>query len=262
MARKKKNPFKLNPEWMLTEPIDFEYNKYTLLDYIQKCEKSFEGFKIYPDFVELSLHLANVQSIFKEKLILTTDKKFEFCDDEILLKELTPKRLPSLSEDDFDELEKTLMYSGNKLMDAFSIGKSIWSIVYESTAVKLKKNKRGLDKGYGYIYFGIKDLKQFFIWEYSIKKMRGKTQESKIYLNKIYEGNPEGEVLSEIIQRNTSWIGDPQQNKLPIFEVYSNQNFPFEETLVPMVKRKVLSYILQTLPQEKIESFDSLKFSS
>ena len=39
MGRKKKLSFKLNPEWMLKEPLDFEYNKYTLLDYIQKCEK-------------------------------------------------------------------------------------------------------------------------------------------------------------------------------------------------------------------------------
>ena len=38
MGRKKKMPFKLNPEWMLKEPLDFEYNKYTLLDYLQKCE--------------------------------------------------------------------------------------------------------------------------------------------------------------------------------------------------------------------------------
>jgi hypothetical protein len=36
MTRKKKMSFKLNPEWMLKEPLDFEYNKYTLLDYIHK----------------------------------------------------------------------------------------------------------------------------------------------------------------------------------------------------------------------------------
>ncbi len=34
---------------------------YTLLDYLQKCEKNFDSFQIYPDFVELSLHLANIQ---------------------------------------------------------------------------------------------------------------------------------------------------------------------------------------------------------
>ena len=81
-----------------------------------------------------------------------------------------------------------------------------------------------------------------------------------MYLKKIYEGNPEGEVLSDVIMKHTEWTEDPLQSKLPVFEVHSNQNFPFEETLVPMVKRKVLSYILQTVPQEKIELFDSLKF--
>jgi hypothetical protein len=67
MPRKKKIHFRLSPDWMFSEPLDFEYNKYTLLSYLQKCEENFENFKIYPDFVELSLHLANVQSLFKEK---------------------------------------------------------------------------------------------------------------------------------------------------------------------------------------------------
>ena len=52
MARKRKTKFKLNPEWMFQEPIDFEFNKYSLLNYNQKCEQSFDSFKIYPDFVE------------------------------------------------------------------------------------------------------------------------------------------------------------------------------------------------------------------
>ena len=42
MPRRKKIEFQLDPEWMLKEPLDFEFNKYTLLDYIQKCEKRFE----------------------------------------------------------------------------------------------------------------------------------------------------------------------------------------------------------------------------
>ena len=70
MGRNKKASFKLSPEWMLKEPIDFEYNKYTLLDYLQKCEKRFNNLEIYPDFVELSLHLANIQSLVKENTLL------------------------------------------------------------------------------------------------------------------------------------------------------------------------------------------------
>ena len=92
MGRKKKISFKLNPEWMFKEPLDFEYNKYTLLDYLQKCDQSFDKFELYPNFVELSLHLANIQSISKENTLLLTNKKFESFDDEILVKELTPKK--------------------------------------------------------------------------------------------------------------------------------------------------------------------------
>ena len=100
MGRKKKISFKLNPEWLLKEPVDFEYNKYTLLDYLQKCEKNLDNLEIYPDFVEISLHLANIQSIVKENILLSTNKKFESCDDEILLKELVPIKLRELTKDE------------------------------------------------------------------------------------------------------------------------------------------------------------------
>jgi hypothetical protein len=92
MGRKKKTSFQLDPEWLYKEPLDFEYNKYTLLDYLQKCDKSFDKFELYPNFVELSLHLANIQSISKENTLLLTNKKFESPDDEILV---TPSILPN-----------------------------------------------------------------------------------------------------------------------------------------------------------------------
>jgi hypothetical protein len=108
MSRKKKIAFKLNPEWMFKEPLDFEYNKYTLLDYIQKCEKGFDKMEVYPDFVEISLHLANLQSIVKENTLLLTNKKFESCDDEILVKELIPKKPRELTEEEEKELNETI----------------------------------------------------------------------------------------------------------------------------------------------------------
>ena len=108
MARKKKMSFKLDPEWLLKEPLDFEFNKYTLLDYLQKCEKRFDKLEIYPDFVELSLHLANIQSLVKENTLLLTHKKFESCDDEILVKELYPKKPRELTDQESEELDKTI----------------------------------------------------------------------------------------------------------------------------------------------------------
>jgi hypothetical protein len=261
MRRKRKTQFKLSPEWMFQEPIDFEYNKYTLLDYIQKCESSFDDYKIYPDFVEISLHLANVQSINRENTLLLTNKKFETCDDEILLKELHPKKIPNLNEDQSLELKKTLYYSNSKLMDVFSVGKSIWSIVYESTDIQHKKNKNYLHKGYGYLVYTRKPEKELYIWEYSIRKIK-KSKDSKLHLESIFSGVTDGRTVNQIINESTNWKQDVYQSKLPVFEFQSRQHFPFEETLIPMAKRKLLSYILQSVPKEKLENFDNLKIVS
>jgi hypothetical protein len=60
--------------------------------------KKLDNFEIYPDFVELSLHLANMQSLKKENTLLLTDKKFDACDDEIMVKDLYPKKPRELSK--------------------------------------------------------------------------------------------------------------------------------------------------------------------
>ena len=140
MGRKKKMEFKLNPEWMLKEPLDFEYNKYALLGYLQKCEQSLNNFEIYPDFVEISLHLANVQSLNKENTLLLTNKKFESCDDEIMLRDLFPKKPRELSDDEKIELNKTLQYSNGKLFETFNFAKSMWNIAFDNIDISLKKN--------------------------------------------------------------------------------------------------------------------------
>jgi hypothetical protein len=174
MGRKKKISFKLNPEWMFKEPLDFEYNKYTLLDYLQKCDQSFDKFELYPDFVELSLHLANIQSISKENTLLLTNKKFESPDDEILVKELTPKKPRKLTETEENELDKTLRFSGPKLFDAFNIAKSIWNIAFESIDLYLRKNKNNLVSGSGYIFF-IVNLKKSCMFGSMKSKLTEKT---------------------------------------------------------------------------------------
>jgi hypothetical protein len=257
MGRKKKISFKLNPEWMFKEPLDFEYNKYTLLDYLQKCDQSFDKFELYPNFVELSLHLANVQSISKENTLLLTNKKFESFDDEILVKELTPKKPRQLTEQEENELDKTLKFSGPKLFDAFNIAKSIWNIAFESIDLFLRKNKNNLVSGSGYIFFYRKSEEKLYVWEYEIKPDKKDKATNRTHLSLISEGGIDERTLTEIIDSNSKWNQTELYKTLPIFEIKCSQNFPFEETLVPIIKRKVMSYIFQVVNFEKINTFDS-----
>jgi len=256
MARKKKMSFKLNPEWMLKEPLDFEYNKYTLLDYIQKCEKNLDNFEIYPDFVELSLHLANMQSLVKENTLLLTDKKFDSCDDEILLKDLYPKKPREMSKEEEDELQKTLHYSNNKLFDTFNLAKSIWDIAFNNVDISIKKNKGSLISGMGYVFYYRKTENKVYVWEYKIKKRRKNTTNRTI-LNKIYENTPEDTTLSSIIETNSSFNKYDYYKTLPIFEMQCNQDFPMEQTVIPIMKRKITSYVYQIFTLARAKNFDS-----
>jgi hypothetical protein len=257
MGRKKKMSFKLNPEWMYKEPLDFEYNKYTLLDYLQKCDKSFDKFELYPNFVELSLHLANIQSIVKENTLLLTNKKFESFDDEILVKELIPKKPRKLTEEEENELDKTIKYSGPKLFDAFNIAKSIWNIAFESIDLYIRKNKEALIAGTGYIFFYRKQNEKLYVWEYEIKSDKNDKSTNRTYLNLIFDGGVDEFTLTQIIETFSKWNQTEYYKQLPIFEIKCSQNFPFEETMVPIIKRKVMSYIFQIVNIEKINNFDS-----
>ena len=257
MPRKKKSLFKLDPEWLLKEPLDFEYNKYTLLDYLQKCEQNFDKLEIYPDFVELSLHLANIQSLVKENTLLLTKKKFESPDDEILLKELYPKKPRELTKDEEDELDKTIKFSGGKLFDAFNIAKSIWNVAYDNIHLSLRKNKENLHLQKGYIFYYKRDEDKIIIWEYDIKKLSADGLNTKTTINQIYENTPNEINLATILETFSKWNTDDRHQEFPVFEMKSNQSFPMEATMVPIMKRKLLAYTYQVINHEKLKNFDS-----
>lgn len=257
MAKRKKIPFKLSPEWMLKEPVDFEFNKYTLLDYLQKCEERFNNLEIYPDFVELSLHLANLQSLSKENTLLLTNKKFESCDDEILVKELISKKPRELSKDEEEELDKTLRYSGPKLFDSFNVAKSIWNLAYDNLDISLRKNKENIETGRGYIFFYRKAEDLIYVWGYEIRKPKKDNINHKTYITEIYKGPPSDLTLNHIIETYSPWKEVEIFKNYPIFEAKCSQNFPLEQTLIPILKRKIIAYVLQVVNLQKINSFDS-----
>jgi hypothetical protein len=258
MARKKKMAFRLNPEWMFKEPIDFEYNKYTLLGYLQKCENRFEKFEIYPDFVELSLHFANLQSLLKENTLLLTEKKFEDPDDEILLKELYPKVPPKLNEEEQAEIDKTIKYSTTKVFDVFNIGKSIWNVVHDSMNLSIKKNKENIESTRGYSFYYSKEDETLHVWEYTIKNA-GKQQISKTYLTKIYEGPTEDKTMNDVLYSNTTWKETEEHKKFPVFEIKCSQKYPMQEAFIPMMRRKIMAYVFQIVNFKKTQVIDSVK---
>jgi len=243
---KKGFEFLLNTDWIFQEPIDLEHKQYVLLSYFQKLNERFDKFEVYPSFIELSLHFANVRTMISENKMLSTDKRFEYFDDELLVADLKYNQIPELNTDDDSQYKEILKYTAPKIYDYFNIAKSIWGLVNESVSVQLRKNKNELTKKSGYFYFNNKKEKTLYVWEYKLKKTKGST-DLRNFSNLIYSGPKDDLTLSEIINNFSKWNKPDENTKYPIFEVSGGEEYPLNETLLPIFKRRVLGYINQSL---------------
>lgn len=230
-VKKEKSLFKMGPEWIYTEPIDLEHKQYVLLDFLKYCDKKIEKFEVYPTYTELSIHLANLQSISSEFKTLYFEKKLFNLDDEILISDLKFKPVPVTDEKDYDEFTEIVKYSGQKVLDYFNMMKAVWNIVYDSISLKLVKNEKNIHEMTGYFYCDFKTGRK--VWKYLIEKKERLTIDSKMNV-----------IVVKPTEDNFVFDFDIEK-KLPIFELKAAYDFPLESSLLPAFKRKILNYIIQ-----------------
>jgi hypothetical protein len=173
------------------------------------------------------------------------------------LKDLYSKKPRELSQEEEQELTKTIQYSNVKLFDTFNLAKSIWNMAFDSVDISLKKNKSYLASGMGYSFYYSKKDNKVYVWEYQIKRDRKQPNTNKPTIRLIYENSPEDVTLSSIIETNSSFVKSKNYKTFPVFEMQCNQDFPMEQTIVPIMKRKIMTYIFQILNSSKIKNFDS-----
>lgn len=230
-VKKEKSLFKMGPEWIYTEPIDLEHKQYVLLDFLKYCDKKIDKFEVYPTYTELSIHLANLQSISSEFKTLYFEKKLFNVDDEILISDLKFKPVPIIDEKDYDEFTEVVKYSGQKVLDYFNMMKAVWNIVYDSISLKLIKNEKNIGEMTGYFYCDFQTGRK--VWKYLIEKKERLTIDSKMNV-----------ILVKPKEDNFEFDFDIEK-KLPIFELKAAYDFPLESSLLPAFKRKILNYIIQ-----------------
>jgi hypothetical protein len=80
----------MKTDWLFQEPIDLEHKQYILLNYLQKLDKNLNNFKLYPQFQEISLHLASINLLIEKGQYLTMNRVLKDPDDEILISDLIP----------------------------------------------------------------------------------------------------------------------------------------------------------------------------
>jgi hypothetical protein len=199
MARKKKIKFLMDTDWMFEKPIDREHKEYKLLSYFQKMGEKLDNLELYPGFIELSLHLMNLQTLMKERKIIYTDKKLDSIDDELLVKDLKVKDIPQMSDEEYGEFVKILSYSAPRIMEYFNVAKSVWTLVFDSLEMKIKKNKKNSQSKKGFFYYNNKMDNKLYLWEYNVKPAAKGSPESKTLSNLIYNESLSGLTIPKII---------------------------------------------------------------
>jgi hypothetical protein len=230
-VKKEKPLFKMGPDWIYTQPIDLEHKQYVLMDFLKYCDKKIDKFEVYPTYTELSIHLANLQSISGEFKTLYFEKKLFNVDDEILISDLKFKPVPIIDEKDYDEFTEIVKYSGQKVLDYFNMMKAVWNIVYDSISLKIIKNEKNIHELTGYFYSDFQTERK--VWKYQIERKERITIDTKMNV-----------ILLKQTEDNFVFDFDIEK-KLPIFELKAVYDFPLESSILPAFKRKILNYIIQ-----------------
>jgi hypothetical protein len=212
-----------------------------------------DNMELYPGFIELSLHLANMQTLLKDRKLLYTNKRFSSVDDELLVKDLKIKDVPEMSNEEHQEFIQILTYTAPRMLQYFGVAKAVWESVFDSINLKVKKNIKNILSPKGYFYYINEDI--INIWEYEKKPAAKGSPESKVFVNLIYSDNKNDLTIPKIISTFSQWNLE-NKSKLPVVEMISKGDFPINETLLPLFKRKLISYVDQ---KQIIENYKKQK---
>jgi hypothetical protein len=232
---------KLADDWITKGSLDFEYKKYLLLAYLQDVGKSFEQHKLYPSFAELILHYKNAAQLKdgKQKLFKSFPKKISKLD----LKNFRMFFESKTAEDHhLKELEDIVDFAMNQLQLQIFVGKEIFDevekqLIIEPVGVKALEDNEGLlliDPQYE-PYYHIYQYR-ITIFEAAEEKVRGL---QTIFLDKIRKSV--GTTLEQLkikVLKNIKLVSN-----YSAFRVVAQHPYPYEETLLPIVKRSFADYI-------------------
>ena len=150
------------------------------------------------------------------------------------------------------------------------IGKSIWTLLYDSVTIKIVFNSLNSDKpkpGIGFFYLVYDE--ELHVYQYRINTITKTTNENKCDVKQIYQGNvidvTDKDEMVKLIKQHYNKIphfNSSKQDKMllniessfPIFRVRYEDKFPLEGSLLSIAKRKIMNYIFQTIKIQELKS--------
>lgn len=237
----------MKTDWLFQEPIDLEHKQYVLLDYLQKLDKNLNNLKLYPHFQEISLHLASINLLIEKGQYILLNKTLKEPDDEILISDLVSVDCPIMTKEDILEIYHICKFTTDKLTDCFNHAKAIWDIVNDTVSISTVQNPKSIEPKQGLFFLDYNN--KTLLYEFIIKPIKKNSLETKCQIKKICECNKKdfSEKL-KLVKRSLikNLQNEEVHSKLIVFTVNHSDNFPLKETLLPIVKRKIMNYMIQS----------------
>ncbi|MGM0582211.1 MAG: hypothetical protein ACQETL_16145 [Bacteroidota bacterium] len=232
---------KLADDWITKGTLDFEYKKYILLAYLQHVSKSFEQHRLYPSFADLIMHYKNAAQLKdgKQKLWKSFPKELTQLD----LKNFRLFFESKVADDDqLKELEDIIDFAMDSLKGQIAVGKDIFDEV-ESQLIIEPVGVKALEENEGLLLIDPQYDPFYHIYQYRISVFEAAEETVRglqtVFIDKIKKSI--GTTLEQLkiqILKNIKLVSN-----YSAFRVVALQPYPYEETLLPIVKRSFSGYL-------------------
>ena len=232
---------KLSNDWFIEGIQDFEYKKYVLLAYLQSVSAEFSKINLYPSFQELIHHYQNLDSFQKTKNQLIGLIPKQLSEDEF--KHIKLAYEANLSpHQSLKEVEAIVSYALPTIKNHIREGKDIYEFIENQLLIE-PIGISPLYKQEGYVLIRVNKESQVNAFEYKI-----------VFFENV-DVNYHGLSLKYIDTFRLSLANTYENIKRSLiktrfhlpnpatFLIFSKEFFPLETSLIPVAKRKFLSYM-------------------
>lgn len=229
---------KLSNNWFLEDPLDIEHKQYILLSYLNNIRKEFKDNKLYPFLAELVYHCNSLLNIKYSKQQISKDFKknivgFDFIKMEIIYENMFNQSFELSYIDEIIDVSLPLM--NECIMEGKIIYDKVESEITISELTKLSLlDKKG--------YFIIKD-DHIKLYQYTLS-IYDDIDNPRILSTELIKTYPDNliygynQIKYDIISNGLLIIPT-------ILVVELKNKYPFNETLLPIVKRILMKKILE-----------------
>jgi hypothetical protein len=140
-------------------------------------------------------------------------------------------------------------FGEEKFKEYFLVAKTIWQTLYETIWLSLLENDEELKRGRGYVFFDYAGRK--YLYRYELKKFKRNKNEKKIVVTKLVDTTESFDIGKEIT--NDKYEAKKPGHPVFVLKIKDNTDsiVSLEQTILPMIKRKINSFLAQTVRGKK-----------